>query len=39
MGQNALDQSDRKIFRSTIFLEQNGNGKKTDFLHADTSLL
>ena len=34
MGQNALDQSDRSIFKLTISLEQND--ERTSFLHVDT---
>ena len=34
MGQNALSQSDYRIFKSTISLEQND--EKPDFLHVDT---
>ena len=34
MSKNALGQSDCKIFKSTISLEQNN--EKTDFLHEDT---
>ena len=34
MGQNALGQSDYRIFKSTISLEQND--EKPDFLHVDT---
>ena len=35
MGQNAFSQSDYKIFKSTISLEQND--EKPDFLHVDTN--
>ena len=34
MGQNALSQSDCRIFKSTISVEQND--EKPDFLHVDT---
>ena len=34
MGQNALNQSDYRIFKSTNL--QNKMMKKPDFLHADT---
>ena len=34
MGQSALGQSDWRIFKSTIYLEQND--EKACFLHADT---
>ena len=35
MGQNVLGQSDYRIFKSTISLEQK-KMKKPDFLHFDT---
>ena len=34
MGQNAVDQSDCRILKSTISLEQED--EKSDFLHVDT---
>ena len=37
MGQNALDQSDCRILKSTISLEQN-HEKACFFLHIDTNL-
>ena len=36
MGQNALSQSDCRMFESTISLEQMM--KKSSFLHVDTDL-
>ena len=35
MGQNVVNQSDYRIFKPTICLEQND--EKTDFLHVDTN--
>ena len=37
MHQNVLGQSDRGIFKSTVFLEQNDG--KVCFLHVDTNSL